>query len=203
MTDIMNPSASRSRLILASTSVYRRELLGRFGLAFETARPETDETPLPGESPKDLTIRLARAKAEAVLAPGASAGIWAIGSDQVAELDGQPLGKPGSVERAIAQLRSMSGQPIRFFTAVCVAGGDGRRYQALDVTTVRFRTLADDEIARYVERERPLDCAGSFKSEGLGVTLFDEIDNRDPTALIGLPLIATARLLREAGFELP
>jgi septum formation protein len=199
----MRISPSTPRLILASTSAYRRELLGRLGLAFETARPETDETPLPEESPRNLTVRLARTKAEAVLLPGARPETWAIGSDQVAELDGQPLGKPGTVERAVEQLRAMSGQPIRFFTAVCVAGEDGRRFEALDVTTVRFRTLRDDEIVRYVERERPLDCAGSFKSEGLGVTLFDEIDNRDPTALIGLPLIATARLLREAGFALP
>ena len=186
-------------LILASTSVYRRALLDRLGLPFAVARPEVDETPLPGETPEAMVVRLARAKAEAV----GGANAWAIGSDQTAELDGRPLGKPGTVGNAIAQLAAMSGREVRFLTAVCVAGPDGRRHEALDVTVVRFRTLAADEIARYVERERPLDCAGSFKSEGLGIALFEAIENRDPTALIGLPLIATARLLREAGFAVP
>lgn len=186
-------------LILASTSTYRRMLLERLGLSFSTARPETDETPLAGESPQALAERLAQAKAEAVLAQ-AEPGTWVIGSDQVAELDGQPLGKPGKHAAAVAQLESMSGREVRFLTAMCLAGPDGRRLQAIDITTVRFRTIGVDEIERYVTREQPLDCAGSFKSEGLGITLFDEIENRDPTALIGLPLIATARLLREAGF---
>ncbi len=186
-------------LILASTSTYRRMLLERLGLSFSTARPETDETPLAGESPQALAERLAQAKAEAVLAQ-AEPGTWVIGSDQVAELDGQPLGKPGQHAAAVAQLESMSGREVRFLTALCLAGPDGRRLQAIDITTVRFRTIGVDEIERYVTREQPLDCAGSFKSEGLGIALFDEIENRDPTALIGLPLIATARLLREAGF---
>ncbi|MBP6749782.1 MAG: septum formation protein Maf [Xanthomonadaceae bacterium] len=196
-------------LILASTSPYRRELLSRLGLDFSVARPETDETPQPGETPEALAVRLAAAKAEAVLGraafggDGAPANAWAIGSDQVAELDGRPLGKPGSVENAVAQLAAMSGRSVRFLTALCLAGPGGRRFEALDVTVVRFRTLAPDEIARYVERERPLDCAGSFKSEGLGIALFDAIDTQDPTALIGLPLIATARLLREAGYAIP
>lgn len=189
-------------LTLASTSAYRRALLERLGLPFVTARPEVDELPLPGESPQALAERLALAKAEAVLARPDS-HTWVIGSDQVAELDGRPLGKPGSHVAAVTQLRSMSGREVRFLTALCLAGPDGRRLQALDVTTVHFRALGDDEIERYVAREQPLDCAGSFKCEGLGIALFDEIDNRDPTALIGLPLIATARLLREAGFKLP
>jgi septum formation protein len=151
-----------------------------------------------------LAVRLARAKAEAVLGRAETpADVWSIGSDQVAELGGRPLGKPGTAENAIAQLASMSGQSVRFFTALCLAGSDGRRFEALDVTTVRFRALADDEIARYVAKEQPLDCAGSFKSEGLGIALFEAIDNSDPTALIGLPMIATARLLREAGFATP
>lgn len=188
-------------LILASTSVYRRTLLERLGLSFATARPEVDESPRPGEPPQTLAVRLARAKAQAVAATAGPA--WVIGSDQVAELDGQALGKPGTTDNAIAQLRSMSGREVRFLTALCIAGPDGRRFEALDVTTVHFRTLGGDEIARYVERERPLDCAGSFKSEGLGIALFEAIDNRDPTALIGLPMIATARLLREAGFAVP
>ena len=189
-------------LTLASTSTYRRALLERLGLPFATARPEVDESPLSGESPQALAERLAVAKAEAVLARS-NDDTWVIGSDQVAELDGRPLGKPGNHIAAVAQLRSMSAREVRFLTALCLAGPDGRRLQALDVTTVRFRALGDDEIERYVAREQPLDCAGSFKCEGLGIALFDEIDNRDPTALIGLPLIATARLLREAGFSVP
>lgn len=188
-------------LILASTSIYRRALLERLGLPFATARPEVDESARPDEAPQALAVRLARAKAEAVAATAPTA--WVIGSDQVAELDGMPLGKPGTVENAVEQLRSMSAREVRFLTALCVAGPDGRRFEALDITTVRFRALGEDEIARYVERERPLDCAGSFKSEGLGIALFEAIDNRDPTALIGLPMIATARLLREAGFAVP
>lgn len=189
-------------IILASTSAYRRALLERLGLPFATARPDVDESPLPGESPQTLAERLALAKAEAVLDRSLDSA-WVIGSDQVAELGGQPLGKPGRHAVAVAQLRSMSGREVRFLTALCLAGPGGRRLQALDVTTVRFRTLGEDEIERYVAREQPLDCAGSFKCEGLGIALFDEIDNRDPTALIGLPLIATARLLREAGFVVP
>lgn len=189
-------------LVLASTSIYRRTLLERLGLPFTVARPDTDETPLPDESPQALTERLALAKAEAVLADAAH-DTWVIGSDQVAELDSRPLGKPGSHAAAVAQLQSMSGRQVRFLTAVCLAGPAGRRLQALDITAVRFRRLSDDEIARYIVREQPLDCAGSFKSEGLGIALFEEIDNRDPTALIGLPMIATARLLREAGFVIP
>ena len=194
------------RLVLASTSAYRRALLERFGLPFTAARPDTDEAPLPGESPQALAERLALAKAEDVLARIADddrAETWVIGSDQVAELDGHPLGKPGHHAAATAQLRSMSGREVRFLTAVCLAGPAGQRRSALDMTTVRFRVLGAEEIERYVTRELPLDCAGSFKSEGLGIALFDEIDNRDPTALIGLPMIATARLLREAGFLIP
>lgn len=190
------------RLILASTSAYRRALLERLGLPFDTARPDVDETPLSDETPQALAVRLARAKAEAVLDPG-QPDLWVIGSDQVAELDEEPLGKPGSIARAEAQLRAMSGREVRFLTAVCLTGPGGRRLEALDVTTVHFRPLSNGEIARYVDRERPLDCAGSFKSEGLGITLFEAIENRDPTALVGLPLIATARLLREAGFVAP
>lgn len=189
------------RLILASTSAYRRALLERLGLPFDTARPDVDETPQPDEPPAALAVRLARAKAEAVASSAGDA--WTIGSDQVAELDGRPLGKPGTAENAVTQLRAMSGREVRFHTALCLAGPDGRRFEHLDLTVARFRTLGEDEIARYVARERPLDCAGSFKCEGLGIALFEAIDNRDPTALVGLPLIATARLLREAGFAVP
>ena len=188
------------RLVLASTSRYRRELLDRLRLPFDVARPDVDETPHTGEHPSLLARRLAAAKAAAV---AATTDAWVIGSDQVACLDGAPLGKPGSVHGAIDQLRRMSGRNVEFLTAVCVAHRGGHAYHALDTTTVRFRVLDDAAIARYVEAERPLDCAGSFKSEGLGIALFEAIETVDPTALVGLPLIATARLLRQAGFALP
>ena len=187
-------------LVLASTSRYRRELLARLALPFEVARPAVDETPLPGEAPPALAARLALAKARAV---AAGRDAWVIGSDQVASLDGTPLGKPGTAEAACVQLRRMSGRAVDFLTGVCVAHRDGQALQALDTTTVRFRSLTDAEIARYVAAEQPLDCAGSFKSEGLGIALFEAIESRDPSALVGLPLIATARLLRQVGFALP
>lgn len=190
-----------ARLLLASTSPYRRELLSRLRIPFDIARPEVDETPLPHESPLGLAQRLAAAKAEAIATREGDA--WVIGSDQVAELDGQPLGKPGHRDQALAQLAAMSGRSVAFRTALCVMHRDLGRLDAVDTTVVRFRNLAADEIARYVDAEQPLDCAGSFKSEGLGISLFEAIDTSDPTALVGLPLIATARLLREAGFALP
>ena len=189
------------RLILASTSIYRRELLERLRLPFETARPEVDENPRPGESPIALAERLAVAKAGAIAEREPAA--FVIGSDQVAELDGRPLGKPGTRDGALAQLGAMSGRAVHFRTAVCVRHGEHAPRLAIDTTTVRFRSLSFAEIERYVDAEQPLDCAGSFKSEGLGITLFDAIETIDPTALIGLPLIATARLLRETGFVLP
>ncbi len=192
--------AAAPRLILASTSTYRRELLARLRVPFETARPETDENPLSGETPSELVRRLATAKARAIAErePGA----WVIGSDQVAELDRQPLGKPGDRDGAIVQLAAMSGRAIAFHTGLSLCR-DERRLLALDTTTVHFRTLRADEIARYVDAEQPFDCAGSFKCEGLGISLFEAIESRDPTALVGLPLIETARLLREAGFAVP
>ncbi len=188
-------------LILASTSIYRRELLARLGLEFACERPETDETPLAGEAPLALAGRLAREKAAAVARghPGA----WVLGSDQVAELHGAALGKPGDRARATAQLQSMSGRVVEFRTGVCLLGGDGRRWEACDTTTVEFRRLSAGEIERYLAAEQPWDCAGSFKVEGLGISLFDAVRSQDPTALIGLPLIATARLLRLAGFAVP
>lgn len=190
------------RLALASTSRYRRELLERLRLPFDVARPEVDETALPGETPLALAVRLAEAKARAVAA-ALDGGGWALGSDQVADLAGRALGKPGGRDAAIAQLRAMSGATVQFHTALCLAHADGRAMAAIDLTEVRFRTLADAEIERYVDAEQPFDCAGSFKSEGLGIALFEAIDNRDPSALIGLPLIATCALLRQAGFALP
>ena len=190
------------RLVLASTSRYRRDLLGRLRLPFDVASPDVDETPAPGEAPRALAIRLAAAKAQDV-ARGLPADAWALGFDQVADLDGRPLGKPGGREAAIAQLRAMSGRMVRFHTALCLAHADGSLHADCDLTEVRMRTLGDDEIERYVDAEQPYDCAGSFKSEGLGIVLFESIDNRDPSALVGLPMIATCMLLRKAGFVLP
>ena len=189
-------------LVLASTSVYRRELLSRFGLPFDVARPDLDESPLPGETPVATAERLAIEKARAVAA--AHPGALIIGSDQVAYMDGQTFGKPGTVERAVAQLRSMSGRTVIFHTAVALLDAASGQFQLAGVPTqVRFRALSDDEIVRYVEKERPLDCAGSAKSEGLGISLLDALSGDDPTALIGLPLIALARMLRQAGVQLP
>ncbi|MDQ7988142.1 MAG: Maf family nucleotide pyrophosphatase [Candidatus Dactylopiibacterium sp.] len=193
---------SMPRLVLASTSVYRKELLQRFGLPFETARPEVDETPLPGEAPDATANRLAIAKARAVADrfPGA----LVIGSDQVAHRGAQRYGKPGNAPRAIAQLREMSGQRIVFHTAVCLHNGATGQHQLEAVPTeALFRTLSEDEIQRYVAREQPFDCAGSAKSEGLGISLLDAMRGDDPTALIGLPLIALARMLRKEGVQVP
>ncbi len=186
-------------LVLASTSRYRQELLSRLVRGFAVASPETDESARPGESPPELAQRLAAAKARAVAAKHPGAVV--IGSDQVAELDGRTLGKPGDHATASSQLAASSGREVMFHTAVHVVAADGRDLPALDQTRVRFRLLGDDEIERYLQREQPYDCAGSFKCEGLGIALFDAIDNRDPTALVGLPLIATAQLLRQAGID--
>ena len=187
-------------LILASTSRYRRELLERLRLPFEVVAPWVDETPLPGEAPAVLAQRLAMAKARAVAAlhPGAIV----IGSDQVADLHGQAIGKPGTHERAVAQLRSMRGQRITFQTAVAVVRADrGYAQGLLASVVVSFRDLSDAQIEHYLRTEQPYDCAGSAKCETLGIALLEAIDNDDPTALIGLPLIRTCRLLREAGLD--
>jgi septum formation protein len=189
------------RLVLASTSRYRRELLERLRLPFGVARPEVDETPRPGEPPAALAARLSAAKAAAIARQDPDA--WVLGSDQVAELEGLPLGKPGGRDAAIAQLVSMSGREVVFHTGVCLARAGAASLAASDATRVRFRPLERAEIERYVDAEQPFDCAGSFKSEGFGIALFDAIESVDPTALVGLPLIATARLLRQAGFALP
>lgn len=188
-------------LILASTSRYRRELLERLRLPFEVQPPEVDETPLAGEAPPALAQRLALAKAHAVAAQFPEAVV--IGSDQVADLQGEPLGKPGDHARATAQLRRMRGQTLVFQTAVavvCAATG----FSMHDVAPVRvvFRPLSDEAIESYLLAEAPYDCAGSAKSEGLGIALLDAIDSDDPTALIGLPLIRTCRMLRAAGVNL-
>jgi septum formation protein len=193
---------SPPRIILASTSRYRAELLRRLLGDFAQRSPGTDEAPVLGESPAERALRLAAAKATAVAAAAGDALV--IGSDQVAELAGGVLDKPGSTERARAQLAASSGREVVFHTGLCLLDArDGSTRLHLDRTCVRFRPLAAEEIARYVEREQPLDCAGSFKCEGLGISLFERIDSEDPTALVGLPLIALARLLREAGVPLP
>ncbi|MBB1471508.1 MULTISPECIES: Maf family nucleotide pyrophosphatase [unclassified Luteimonas] len=187
-------------VVLASTSPYRRELLARLRLPFESVRPEVDETPRPGESPALLAMRLACAKAAAVAATHPDACV--VGSDQVAELDGRPIGKAGGRDAAIAQLLGMASREVVFHTAVAVAAG-GAVHAESDTTRVRLRALDIAAITRYVDAEQPWDCAGSFKCEGYGITLFEAIDSTDPTALVGLPLIATARLLRAAGCILP
>ncbi len=188
-------------LVLGSTSPYRRELLSRLRIPFEIASPEVDEAPQPGESPRDLACRLALAKARAVARQFPQAVV--IGSDQVADLNGQPLGKPGSHERAVAQLRQMRGQTVIFQTAVAVVcRASGFEQTDLAPVKVRFRDLGDAEIEAYLQAERPYDCAGSAKSEGLGIALLASIDNDDPTALVGLPLIRTCRMIRAAGVKL-
>lgn len=189
-------------LILGSTSRYRRELLERLRLPFDTVAPQVDETPLPAEAPEALARRLALAKARDVARrhPGAVV----IGSDQVADLDGEPLGKPGAHGRAVAQLRRMRGQTVVFQTALAVVCLE-TDFEAQELAPVRvvFRDLTDEEIERYLRAEQPYDCAGSARSEGLGIALLERIDNDDPTALVGLPLIRTCRLLRAAGIPIP
>ncbi len=187
-------------LILGSTSRYRRELLARLRLPFDVMSPEVDETPHPGEVPAALAMRLALAKAQAVAVQRPGAVV--IGADQVADLDGQAIGKPGTHERATQQLRLLSGRQAVFQTAVAVVRREVA-YEAvmLAAVTVRFRTLTDGEIERYLRLEQPYDCAGSAKCETLGITLLQRIDSDDPTALIGLPLIRTSQMLRAAGLD--
>jgi septum formation protein len=194
-------SQSQPALILGSTSRYRRELLARLRVPFDVVSPDVDETPLAGESPQVLATRLALAKAQAVAALHPHAVV--IGSDQVADLNGEPLGKPGTHERAVQQLQRMRGQTVVFQTAVSVVcQASGFEQTELAQIKVRFRDLSDADIEAYLRVEEPYDCAGSAKSEGLGIALLDAIDNDDPTALIGLPMIRTARMLRAAGIDL-
>ncbi len=194
-------SIAQRALILGSTSRYRRELLERLRVPFDVVSPDVDETPLAGEAPQALATRLALAKAKAVAAQHPHAVV--IGSDQVADLHGEPLGKPGTHERAVLQLQRMRGQTVVFQTAVSVVCLDSRFEKTeLAQIKVRFRDLIDAEIEAYLRAEELYDCAGSAKSEGLGIALLDAIDNDDPTALIGLPMIRTARLLRAAGIDL-
>ena len=195
------PDTIHRKLILGSTSVYRRELLERLRIPFGTESPHVDETPLPGEQPAALACRLALAKAQAVARRFPEHVV--IGSDQVADLHGQALGKPGTHDRAVAQLRQMSGQTVIFQTAVAVVCQQtGFCQQTLAPVKVIFRHLNDAEIESYLVAEQPYDCAGSAKSEGLGITLLSAIENDDPTALVGLPLIRTSQMLRAAGIDL-
>ena len=188
-------------LILGSTSRYRHELLSRLRLPFDVVAPQVDETPLPLETPRALACRLALAKAQAVAHLHPQAVV--IGSDQVADLAGQPLGKPGNHARAVEQLQRMRGQTVVFQTAVAVVClSTGFEQCELAAIKVQFRDLSDAEIEAYLLAEQPYDCAGSAKSEGLGISLLEAIDNDDPTALVGLPLIRTCRMLRSAGVHM-
>lgn len=189
-------------IFLASSSKYRSALLDKLGITFQTASPEVDETPFPGERPEALARRLALAKSQTVAA-SVPMGL-VIGSDQVASLDNRLIGKPGSMERATEQLKSSSGRCVEFHTALTVTNAaSGESRSALETTYVQFRPLKHDQIHRYLEAERPFDCAGSFKSEGMGIILFQKIEGRDPNALVGLPLIALVDILAEFGVVLP
>ena len=197
-------TAAFPRLILASSSAYRRELLGRLQLPFEAIAPDIDETPLPGETPESTALRLAREKAAAVAR--AHPGALVIGSDQVATLDGAQIGKPGDHARALAQLQTMRGRRVVFHTALCLWDGRLPPDVAAQVAQleniqvfVSFRNLPDAELDAYLRIEQPYDCAGSAKNEGLGIALLERIDSSDPTALTGLPLIALTGMLRRAG----
>ncbi|MDM5150019.1 Maf family protein [Aeromonas salmonicida] len=191
-----------TQLILASTSRYRKTLLEKLGLPFECAAPEVDESPLLGESAEALVARLAYAKANAI-ANRRDQGLI-IGSDQVCVCDGQILGKPGTVEKAVAQLMAVRGRCITFYTGLCVLdAANGKAEQLVEPFTVHFRTLDETAIRRYVAAEMPLDCAGSFKCEGMGIVLFKGLEGRDPNALIGLPLIGLIELLERHGLALP
>lgn len=187
-------------ILLASTSPFRQTLLRKLGLLFITAAPEVDESPQPGENAEALVIRLAVAKAQALA--GTYPRHWIIGSDQVCVLDGAIAGKPHTAENARAQLRAASGQAITFYTGLALFHpASGRLLQCCEPFVVHFRTLTDAEIAGYVEKEQPLQCAGSFKSEGLGICLFDRLEGRDPNTLVGLPLIALNGMLQQAGIN--
>jgi septum formation protein len=199
---VIAPVPNPPRLILASGSRYRRELLGRLGLPFEVQSPGTDESELAGEPPAERALRLALAKALALSASHPDAVL--IGADQVGVCGGALLHKPGNAARCAAQLRQLSGNKAEFYTAVAIAGpAQAAPLQFLDTTTVEFRPLSEAEILRYVAAEQPFDCAGGFRAEGLGIGLFKRLQSEDPTGLIGLPLIGLAAALRSRGYTLP
>jgi septum formation protein len=188
------------KLVLASTSPYRRELLNRLGLPFDVANPRADESPLPDETPENLALRLSEVKARAVALAYPDALI--IGSDQVATVDGKIYGKPGTHERAVAQLRELSGKTVNFFTGLCLFDAKNGKAEVRGIPTlVKFRELSDAEIENYLKREPAYDCAGSAKSEGLGIALLASMQGDDPNALVGLPLIALCDMLRNKGVQ--
>jgi septum formation protein len=196
------PDIMPQNLTLASTSRYRKALLEKLGLPFDCAAPDVDERPLAEESAQALVARLARAKAQAI-ADGRDHGLI-IGSDQVCVCDGRILGKPGTIDNAVAQLMAAQGRSVTFYTGLCVLdAATGQAHQLVEPFTVHFRTLDEAAIRRYVEAELPLDCAGSFKCEGMGIVLFKGLEGRDPNALIGLPLIGLIELLDRHGIALP
>lgn len=197
----MQPAISGDTpLILASGSRYRAELLARLGVPFTAMVSSVDETPLPGEAPQALAQRLACSKAQVIRRQHPQR--WVLGCDQVASLDGHPIGKPGTRAAALAQLGSFSNRSVIFYTALALAGGE-EMHTALDTTLVRFRALRPAEIERYVDAEPAFDCAGSFKVEGRGIALFSAVESKDPTGLIGLPLILVRQLLAQAGCQVP
>jgi len=192
-------------IILASTSPFRQQLLKKLQLPFTTAKPQIDETPQPNESVKQMVSRLSLQKAQAVATnlPKTQNSLI-IGSDQSASLNEQPLGKPHTFDKALAQLKAMQGKMVTFYTGLCVIHTQtGQTFQAMDITQVHFRQLSPHTLATYLEIEQPFDCAGSFKSEGLGITLFKAIQTQDPNALIGLPLIELTSIFQQLGYELP
>jgi septum formation protein len=198
----MHSESHKTQLILASSSPYRKILLKQLNVPFETHAPNVDESALPGENLQALVARLARKKGQTIAQDNPASIV--IGSDQLADCNGQKVGKPESVENAIAQLQQFSGQSVHFYTAIAILCIDTSYcFERTVITHVQFRTLEDEEIRRYVAADRPLDCAGSFKSEALGISLLNQMTSDDPTAIVGLPLIALSQGLREAGFHLP
>lgn len=198
----MMDSSKSPQIVLASTSPFRREILGKLGITFDTAAPDIDETALVNESPASLVARLAEQKARAVATDFPNALI--IGSDQVACLDDEIMGKPGDRENAISQLRKASGQTVTFYTGLCLLNSrSGESQVSCELFRVHFRDLSDLQITRYIDREQPFNCAGSFKSENLGITLFSRLEGDDPNTLIGLPLIRLVDMLEQQGVHLP
>ncbi|MBM6704527.1 septum formation protein Maf [Sutterella massiliensis] len=189
----------QKKLILASSSRYRRELLDRLGLEYDAESPDIDESSRPGETPKDTALRLSEMKAHAIWEK--HPGSVVIGSDQVADLNGTKLGKPHTRERAIEQLTAMQGNVVVFYTALCVIDAEGRAEKLLSPTTIRMRSLKRETIEAYVDREKPFDCAGAAKIEKLGIALMASVESDDPTSLIGLPLMKLTTLLANAGVE--
>lgn len=202
MKTVIWKAAMQPSLVLASTSLYRRQLLAKTGLIFHCQAPEIDETPFAGEDAASLVQRLAREKACAVAQQHDQA--WVIGSDQVCVLDGQIVGKPESPEQAYRQLALASGQVVTFYTGLCLQdSASGRQQLLMEPFNVHFRRLTPSQIQHYLQQEQPYDCAGSFKSEGLGICLFERLEGRDPNTLIGLPLMALIDMLANWGLVLP